>query len=71
MNCHDNAIFDISWSQDDMRLATASGDQTGKVFDIMSRRCIALFTGYHKTTLKKVVFKPGDTSNFFQALRKC
>ena len=42
--------------------ATASGDQTGKVFDIMSRKCIALFTGYHKTTLKKVVFKPEDRS---------
>jgi WD40 repeat protein len=28
----------------------------------MSRKCIASFTGYHKTTLKKVVFKPHDTS---------
>src|SRR5579859_2451675 len=28
----------------------------------MSRDCIASFTNYHKTTLKKVVFKPNDTS---------
>src|SRR5436190_627926 len=29
----------------------------------MSRKCIAVFSGYHKTTLKNVVFKPDDTSN--------
>ena len=70
MKCHENAIFDISWSRDDLRLATASGDQTCKVFDIMSRNCIALFSGYHKTTLKKVVFKPDDTSIFFRNFAK-
>jgi hypothetical protein len=25
MNCHDNAIFDISWSADDMRLVCLLG----------------------------------------------
>ena len=62
LKCHDNAVFDISWSADDYKLATASGDQTGKVFDIMSRECIAVFGGYHKTTLKKVEFKPDHNS---------
>jgi len=28
----------------------------------MSRKCIAMFSNYHKTTLKKVVFKPDDRS---------
>ena len=32
----------------------------------MTRQCTGIFSGYHKTTLKKVMFKPDDTSTLPQ-----
>jgi WD40 repeat protein len=58
---HGNAVIDMAFSADDHRLATASGDQTGRVFDMMTQRPISLL-GHHTASLKQVRFQPG-TSN--------
>jgi len=55
---HGNAIIDLAFSQDDYRLATASGDQTGRVMDMMTQTPIALLD-QHSASLKQVRFQPG------------
>ena len=55
--CHDNAIFDMSWSLDDLQLATASGDQSCRVFDITKQ--VALYhLVQHRNTVKQVAYNP-------------
>ncbi|ROV94073.1 hypothetical protein VMCG_08216 [Cytospora schulzeri] len=55
---HSNAIIDMAFSEDDQRLATASGDQTGKVIDMMTQTPISIL-GQHTASLKQVRFQPG------------
>ncbi|KUI61875.1 Cell division cycle protein cdt2 [Cytospora mali] len=55
---HGNAIIDLAFSEDDQRLATASGDQTGKVVDMMTQTPISIL-GQHTASLKQVRFQPG------------
>lgn len=55
---HNNAIIDLAFSEDDTRLATASGDQTGKVVDMMTQTPISVL-GQHTASLKQVRFQPG------------
>lgn len=55
---HGNAIIDMAFSEDDQRLATASGDQTGKVIDMMTQTPISIL-GQHTASLKQVRFQPG------------
>lgn len=55
---HDNAILDLSFSQDDRVLATASGDQTGHVIDIETKHKIATLRS-HTASLKQIRFQPG------------
>ncbi|PSR78663.1 WD40-repeat-containing domain protein, partial [Coniella lustricola] len=55
---HNNAIIDLAFSSDDSRLATASGDQTGKVIDMMTQVPISVL-GQHTASLKQVRFQPG------------
>jgi len=55
---HGNAIIDLAFSPDDYRLATASGDQTGRVMDMMTQTPIALLD-QHSASLKQVRFQPG------------
>lgn len=59
--CHDNAVFDISWSPDDHRLATASGDQTSRVFDVISQQLTDVLMG-HRSSVKQVAFNPRNPS---------
>ncbi|KAL1842701.1 hypothetical protein VTJ49DRAFT_4480 [Mycothermus thermophilus] len=58
---HGNAIIDLAFSEDDYLLATASGDQTGKVIDMATQRPISVL-GYHTASLKQVRFQPGRGS---------
>jgi WD40 repeat protein len=58
---HGNAIIDMAFSDDDYRLATASGDQTARVFDMMTRTPISLL-GHHTASLKQVRFQPGSSN---------
>ncbi|KAK4153124.1 WD40-repeat-containing domain protein [Chaetomidium leptoderma] len=59
---HGNAIIDLAFSEDDHLLATASGDQTGRVIDMMTQRPVAIL-GHHTASLKQVRFQPGRGSS--------
>ncbi|KAL2135208.1 hypothetical protein VTI74DRAFT_9414 [Chaetomium olivicolor] len=55
---HGNAIIDLAFSEDDYLLATASGDQTSRVIDMMTQRPISVLD-HHTASLKQVRFQPG------------
>ncbi|KJR83817.1 uncharacterized protein SPSK_04000 [Sporothrix schenckii 1099-18] len=55
---HGNAVIDLAFSGDDYLLATASGDQTGKVIDMMTQTPISILD-HHTASLKQVRFQPG------------
>ena len=65
--CHDNAIFDISWSEDSVRhLVTVSGDQRVRLWDVsggsgdnVRMNMIREFTG-HSRRIKCVEWRPGS-----------
>lgn len=59
---HSNAIIDIAFSEDDYLLATASGDQTGKVIDMLTQTPISVLA-HHTASLKQVRFQPGRGSS--------
>ena len=54
---HVNAILNIDFSPDDLRLATASGDQTSKIIDMPTQRVIYTMAG-HLSSVKQVRFQP-------------
>ncbi|KAI3323010.1 WD40 repeat-like protein [Xylariaceae sp. AK1471] len=58
---HTNAIIDLDFSNDDYLLATASGDQTGQVIDMLTQSPIA-FLGQHTASLKQIRFQPGQAN---------
>ncbi|KAK1754813.1 WD40-repeat-containing domain protein [Echria macrotheca] len=58
---HGNAIIDLDFSEDDALLATASGDQTGRVMDMMTQTPISILS-HHTASLKQVRFQPGRGS---------
>ncbi|CAK7267114.1 hypothetical protein SEPCBS119000_002375 [Sporothrix epigloea] len=55
---HGNAVIDLAFSEDDYLLATASGDQTGKVIDMMTQTPISILD-HHTASLKQIRFQPG------------
>ncbi|KAK4238889.1 WD40-repeat-containing domain protein [Achaetomium macrosporum] len=55
---HGNAIIDLAFSEDDLLLATASGDQTAKVVDMMTQQPVSILS-HHTASLKQVRFQPG------------
>ena len=57
---HTNAILNLDFSPDDLRLATASGDQTSKVIDMPTQRAIYTMAG-HLASVKQVRFQPGSS----------
>ncbi|KAK4250238.1 WD40-repeat-containing domain protein [Corynascus novoguineensis] len=59
---HGNAIIDLDFSEDDHLLATASGDQTSRVVDMMTQRPVSIL-GHHTASLKQVRFQPGRGSS--------
>lgn len=58
---HSNAIIDLTFSNDDYLLATASGDQTGRVIDMMTQTPVAILQ-HHTASLKQVRFQPGQAN---------
>ncbi|ESZ98396.1 hypothetical protein SBOR_1274 [Sclerotinia borealis F-4128] len=55
---HKNAIIDLSLSDDDALVATASGDLSAKVSDMTTQQPISILAN-HSATLKQVRFQPG------------
>lgn len=56
---HNNALMDLSFSSDDMLLATASGDQTAKVIDIRTQEATYVLAK-HCSSVKQISFQPGN-----------
>ncbi len=59
---HSNAIIDMAFSADDNRLATASGDQSARIYDMQSNATIAIL-GSHTSSLKQIKWQPGSSNN--------
>ncbi|KAI5788632.1 WD repeat protein [Pyronema domesticum] len=59
--CHDNAIFDMSWSPDDIQIATCSGDQTCRVFDVTQRRQLNILR-HHQNSVKQIRYNIDNPS---------
>ena len=55
---HGNAVIDLAFSDDDCLLATASGDQTGRVIDMKTQAPVSILD-HHTASLKQVRFQPG------------
>ncbi|KAH7165881.1 WD domain protein [Dactylonectria macrodidyma] len=58
---HDNAIMDVAFSEDDMRLATACGDRTGKIVDTATQTVAVELNAGHWDSLRQVSFQPGTS----------
>ncbi|KAG5966326.1 hypothetical protein E4U58_002554 [Claviceps cyperi] len=61
---HDNAIMDLDFSQDGYRLATASGDRTGRIVDLVTSSVAVELAAGHWDSLRQVAFQPGKASGF-------
>ncbi|CAH0058979.1 unnamed protein product [Clonostachys solani] len=59
---HDNAVIDVAFSQDDMRLATAAGDRTCGIVDVTTMKVAVTLASHHKSSLRQVAFQPGQAS---------
>ena len=59
---HDNAIMGLDFSPDDLRLATACGDRSGRILDVVSQTVTAELGGGHWDSLRQVSFQPGRAS---------
>jgi WD40 repeat protein len=56
---HKNALMDLEFSSDDSTLATAAGDQTARLIDMMTQKTKAVLQSHHGS-LKQVRFQPGE-----------
>ena len=62
ISAHDNAIMDLAFSQDDMRLATACGDRTGKIIDVATQTTAFELAGGHCDSLRQIAFQDGQAN---------
>lgn len=62
---HNNAVFDLTWLFQRLKIVTASGDYTSKLFDISQSGIVAerTFVG-HMRSVKTVTYKKDDSSVF-------
>ena len=56
---HDNAVFDVAWTERDSRLVTASGDQRARLWDVETQALLASLRG-HAGSLKSVSVRPDE-----------
>ena len=54
---HDNAVFDVAWTERDARLVTASGDQRARLRDLATQQLVASLRG-HSGSIKSVSVRP-------------
>ncbi|OLN84437.1 Cell division cycle protein cdt2 [Colletotrichum chlorophyti] len=62
IQAHENAIMDLAFSNDDLRLASACGDRSGKIFDMMSQSVAVELNGGHFQSMRRVEFQPGQAN---------
>ncbi|OHE95924.1 WD domain-containing protein [Colletotrichum orchidophilum] len=62
IQAHENAIMDLAFSNDDLRLASACGDRSGKIFDVMSQTVAVELNGGHFQSMRRVEFQPGKAN---------
>lgn len=62
IQAHENAIMDLAFSNDDLRLASACGDRSGKIFDVMSQTVAVELNGGHFQSMRRVEFQPGQAN---------
>ncbi|KAF5898635.1 denticleless protein [Clarias magur] len=60
---HDNAVFDIAWVPGANSLVTASGDQTARLWDVITGELLGSFKG-HQCSLKSVAFPKREKAVF-------
>uniref|UniRef100_A0A9J8BR58 Denticleless E3 ubiquitin protein ligase homolog (Drosophila) n=1 Tax=Cyprinus carpio carpio TaxID=630221 RepID=A0A9J8BR58_CYPCA len=60
---HDNAVFDIAWVPGANSLVTASGDQTARLWDVITGDLLGTFKG-HQCSLKSVAFSKQERAVF-------
>uniref|UniRef100_A0A7I4AZV3 Denticleless protein homolog n=1 Tax=Physcomitrium patens TaxID=3218 RepID=A0A7I4AZV3_PHYPA len=65
---HTNAIFDVSWIQDDTRILTASGDQTVRLWDVESHKALGVMRG-HSGSVKSLCAHPSNAEIFASGSR--
>lgn len=58
---HNNAIMDLAFSPDDLRLATACGDRSGSIVDVVTQTVAVDLNGGHEDTLRTITFQPGQS----------
>ncbi|MCJ1478888.1 hypothetical protein MMC13_007572 [Lambiella insularis] len=59
---HANAVIGLTFSSDDLLLATAAGDQTSRIIDMPTQSSIYTLAG-HTASVKQVQFQPGSGNN--------
>ncbi|KAF2088032.1 WD40 repeat-like protein [Saccharata proteae CBS 121410] len=59
MHPHGNAVMDLTFSADDLLLATGSGDQSAQIIDVKTQRTKYIMQG-HRASVKQVCFQPGN-----------
>ncbi|KAJ3494761.1 hypothetical protein NLG97_g3873 [Lecanicillium saksenae] len=62
IKAHDNAIMDLAFSDDDLRLATACGDRTGKILDVATQTVAVELSGGHFDSLRQIAFQKGQAN---------
>lgn len=62
IKAHDNAIMDLAFSDDDLRLATACGDRTGKILDVTTQTVAVELANSHFDSLRQIAFQPGQAN---------
>ncbi|XP_053612871.1 protein lethal(2)denticleless [Plodia interpunctella] len=68
--CHNNAVFDLTWMPRHMNFVTVSGDHTACLWDIAegSPKSIQVFSN-HTKSVKTAVFRPNEPSVFATGAR--
>ncbi|KAF8930610.1 hypothetical protein BGZ58_008126 [Dissophora ornata] len=68
IQAHQNAIFDLCWTSDDSKIISVSGDQTARIHDVETNKCLGIFSG-HTGSIKSVSKKFSDENVFATAAR--
>ncbi|KAJ9590716.1 hypothetical protein L9F63_016232 [Diploptera punctata] len=69
-HAHNDAIFDLAWMEEEMKLVSVSGDNTAVLWDVsmMPFRRLHHFKG-HTKSVKTVAFRPQDKAVFATGAR--